>query len=94
MKREDGALSPWAICRSVAICLCWLIGVVAACAQTRAAEPSNFEAWIASLWPEAQKMGVSRATFDKVFAGMAPNCGLPGVFCPGEKKQGGGPGRS
>jgi lytic murein transglycosylase len=87
MKREDGALSPWAICRSVAICLCCLIGVAAACAQSRAAEPGSFEAWIVGLWPEAQQMGVSRVTFDKVFAAMAPNCRLPGVFCPGEKRQ-------
>ena len=44
----------------------------------------GFDAWVRALWPEAEASGVSRATFDKIFAGMKPNCELPGVFCSGE----------
>ena len=47
--------------------------------------PLGFDGWVRALWPDAEASGVSRATFDKIFAGMKPNCDLPGVFCPGEK---------
>lgn len=82
-------MSPWAICRTLAMLLCGLIGLAGACPQPAraAAEPVSFEAWVAALWPEAEKFGVSRATFDKVFAKMTPDCRLPGVFCPGEKRE-------
>lgn len=56
------------------------------CAPASAAPATiGFDAWLRALWPDAEASGISRATFDKIFAGMKPDCGLPGVFCPGEK---------
>jgi lytic murein transglycosylase len=56
-------------------------------ATQAAAEPGSFRKWVSDLWPEARAAGVSRATFDRVFAKLTPDCKLPGVFCPGEKKR-------
>ena len=53
---------------------------------SHAAGERSFSSWLGQLWPEARKAGVSRATFDRVFASMTPDCDLPGVFCPGERK--------
>ena len=36
------------------------------------AEPS-FAAFVQALWPDAQKAGIRRATFDRAFAGLAPD---------------------
>lgn len=58
--------------------------IAATCPQAGAATIS-FETWVGALWPEAQAAGISRVTFDKVFSGMKPDCGLPGVYCNGEK---------
>jgi lytic murein transglycosylase len=49
--------------------------------------PESFREWVAALWPEAKGAGVSRATFERIFAGLSPDCKLPGVFCPGEKEK-------
>ena len=49
-----------------------------------AAPVVSFETWLGALWPDAQSAGISRATFDKVFAGLKPDCDLPGIYCPGE----------
>jgi lytic murein transglycosylase len=35
--------------------------------------PQDFSAFLGSLWPEAQKRGVSRATFDGAVRGLAPD---------------------
>ncbi|HEY8565551.1 MAG TPA: lytic murein transglycosylase [Beijerinckiaceae bacterium] len=46
-------------------------------AQTRPAAQaetaSDFRAFVESLWPEAKTRGVSRATFDEAFRGVAPD---------------------
>jgi lytic murein transglycosylase len=47
-----------------------------------AAEP-EFQAWLKGLWPEAAKLGVSRATFDAATAGIEPNLSLPDLLVPG-----------
>ncbi len=56
------------------------------CAGPAAADP-QFRVWIEQLWPDARTAGVSPATFERAFMGMTPDCGLPGVFCPGEKRR-------
>ncbi len=38
-----------------------------------ALQPANFDAFLQELWPDAQARGISRATFDKAFAGLAPD---------------------
>src|SRR5258707_2123058 len=42
-----------------------------------------FERWIATLYPEAQKLGVSRATFDAATRGLEPDLSLPDLVIPG-----------
>ncbi|AVO45856.1 lytic murein transglycosylase [Phreatobacter cathodiphilus] len=37
------------------------------------AEARSFEAFVAGLWPAASAAGVSRAAFDRAFAGVQPN---------------------
>lgn len=37
------------------------------------AGPQDFAAFVASLWPDAHRHGVSRATFDAAFSGVTPD---------------------
>jgi lytic murein transglycosylase len=52
-----------------------------------------FQSWLQSLWPQAQELGVSRATFDNATRGLEPDLSLPDLVLPGrpEKPQGGQP---
>ena len=49
----------------------------------RAAPDPAFAQFIASLWPEAQAQGVSRATFERETAGLEPDYKLPDLILPG-----------
>src|SRR5579859_8028090 len=49
----------------------------------RAAPDPAFTQFIASLWPEAQAQGVSRATFERETAGLEPDYKLPDLILPG-----------
>jgi lytic murein transglycosylase len=51
-------------------------------APARAADPS-FEKFLQSLWPEAQGLGVSHATFDAATRGLEPDLSLPDLALPG-----------
>lgn len=42
-----------------------------------AATPGDFERWLAGVWPDAQKIGVSKKGFDAAIAGLRPDMGLP-----------------
>ena len=42
-----------------------------------------FEAFLQSLWPEAQKLGVARSTFDAATRGLEPDLSLPDLALPG-----------
>jgi lytic murein transglycosylase len=53
-----------------------------------AAPDTGFTNFIASLWPEAQAAGVSRATFDRETAGLAPDYKLPDLILPGRPATG------
>jgi lytic murein transglycosylase len=48
-----------------------------------AAPDAAFTQFIASLWPEAQAQGVSRATFDAETRGLEPDYKLPDLILPG-----------
>jgi lytic murein transglycosylase len=61
---------------AIAVIACGL-GVVPS-----AADPA-FQQWLASLWPEAQQLGVSRATFDAATRGLEPDLSLPDLVIPG-----------
>ena len=55
-----------------------------ACTPLAAAD--EFRAWLEGLWPEAQALGVSRATFDSAFKGLTPDLKLPDLLLPGRKR--------
>ena len=54
---------------------------------TAAPDPA-FTQFIASLWPEAQAAGVSRATFDAETRGLEPDYKLPDLILPGRPATG------
>jgi lytic murein transglycosylase len=54
--------------------------------SARAADAA-FTQFIASLWDEAQRAGVSRATFDTATRGLEPDYTLPDLELPGRKPQ-------
>jgi len=67
-----------------------------ACMQgARAANAADaaFQAWLQSLWPQAQALGVSRATFETATRGLEPDLSLPELVIPGrpERKEPGQP---
>src|SRR3978361_246430 len=47
------------------------------------AADAGFMQFMASLWPEAQAAGVSRATFDAETRGLEPDYKLPALILPG-----------
>jgi lytic murein transglycosylase len=65
-----------------------LIGVIGALLlsgggpRALAADPA-FARWIETLWPEAQALGVSRATFEAATRGLEPDLSLPDLVLPG-----------
>src|SRR5262245_27423704 len=62
-----------------------LLIFVLACfaAPSGRAADAAFDQWLQSLWPEAQKLGVSRATFDAATRGLEPDLSLPDLVIPG-----------
>src|SRR5947209_2865745 len=52
------------------------------------ATDAAFSQFIASLWPEAQAAGVSRATFDEQTRGLEPDYRLPDLILPGRPATG------
>jgi lytic murein transglycosylase len=57
------------------------------------AADAAFQAWLQSRWPQAQALGVSRATFDLATRGLEPDLSLPELVIPGlsERKEPGQP---
>ena len=60
-------------------CSSWRVG---ASAQATIRFPQFLE----GLWPEAQAMGVSRATFDAALRGVEPDLALPDLVLPGKSE--------
>ncbi len=52
------------------------------------AADAGFTQFIASLWPDAQAAGVSRATFDAETRGLEPDYKLPDLILPGRPATG------
>jgi len=46
-----------------------------------------FATWLQSLWPQAQALGVSRATFDGATRGLEPDLTLPDLVLPGRPEK-------
>ncbi|MBI3437028.1 MAG: lytic murein transglycosylase [Proteobacteria bacterium] len=55
---------------------------VAATVAAHAADAA-FADWLLSQWPQAQKLGVSRATFEAATRGLEPDLSLPDLDIPG-----------
>ena len=63
------------------VCAALLSGIV--CVRGGYAADAAFDAWLQSLWPQAQQLGVSRATFDMATRGLEPDLSLPELVIPG-----------
>jgi lytic murein transglycosylase len=46
-----------------------------------------FTQWLQTLWPDAQAMGVSRATFESAIRGLEPDYSLPDLHIPGRAEK-------
>ncbi len=46
-----------------------------------------FERWLAATWPDAQALGVSRATFDTAVRGLEPDLSLPDLAITGQPEK-------
>jgi lytic murein transglycosylase len=68
--------------RAVLFACCMIAALTAAQAQSE----SEFQTFIQSLWPDAEKLGVSRATFDDATRGLKPDLSLPDLVIPGKPK--------
>jgi membrane-bound lytic murein transglycosylase B len=64
-----------------------VIAVLYGSYPARAAD-AGFTQFIASLWPEAQAAGVSRATFEAETRGLEPDYKLPDLILPGRPATG------
>ena len=47
----------------------------------------GFRAFLQSLWPAAQQLGVARATFDTAIKGLEPDLSLPDLAIPGRAEK-------
>src|ERR1700729_4060344 len=56
------------------------------CAHAAFADAA-FQSWLQSLWPQAQALGVSRATFDMATRGLEPDYTLPDLVLPGRPEK-------
>ncbi len=60
-------------------------------AQTRAQHQAEFRNWLGqTVWPQARRAGVSKATFDAAFSGVQLNFDIPGLRLPGQAVASGG----
>src|SRR4051812_47653155 len=60
-----------------------VIAVVLSVAGAAYAQDAKFQSWLQQVWPEAQRAGVSRATFDMATRGLEPDLTLPDLVIPG-----------
>jgi lytic murein transglycosylase len=61
------------------------VATVILAAPTRADDA--FEQFLQSTWPDAHKLGVSRAVFDAAIKGIEPDTSLPDLAIPGRPEQ-------
>ena len=68
--------------------MCLAVSVALACMVPRVADAdADFTAWLQSLWPQAQALGISRATFDAATQGLEPDLTLPDLVLPGRPEK-------
>jgi lytic murein transglycosylase len=66
------------LCTALLICTLGIHGA--------SADPA-FQAFLQSLWPQAQALGISRATFDEATRGLEPDLSLPDLILPGRPEK-------
>jgi lytic murein transglycosylase len=59
-----------------------LVGWLALCGAAGASD-AGFRQWLAAVWPQAEQLGVSRATFEAATRNLAPDYTLPDLVIPG-----------
>jgi lytic murein transglycosylase len=62
-----------------------LLMLTALVSPSRAADTA-FQKWLADVWPDAQAMGISRATFDNATKDLTPNLSLPDLVIAGRSE--------
>ena len=68
--------------------LAWMLIVAALLWSSNArAADAAFQGFLQSLWPDAQKLGISRATFDAATRGIEPDLSLPDLVLPGKPER-------
>jgi lytic murein transglycosylase len=48
---------------------------------------TSFQQWLQSTWPDAQKLGISRAIFGTAILGLKPDLSLPDLAIPGKPEK-------
>jgi len=66
------------------MCTVAIFGAALTVAPARA---GSFDNWRAALWPDAERIGISRAIFDAAFKGLTPNLRLPDLDLPSRRKK-------
>jgi lytic murein transglycosylase len=69
------------------LCMMLIAAALVAVTGLPAAADAAFQTWLASLWPDAQAQGISRATFDAATRGLEPDLSLPELVIPGQPER-------
>ncbi|HET7849475.1 MAG TPA: lytic murein transglycosylase [Pseudolabrys sp.] len=65
-----------------------LLALTFTCASLQEARAdAAFDHWLQSTWPQAQQLGISRATFDAATRGLTPDFSLPDLAIPGRPEK-------
>jgi lytic murein transglycosylase len=72
--------------RIVPLVFCMFLAVLANAGAACAADAA-FQAFLQSLWPQAQELGISRATFDAATRDFEPDLSLPDLVIPGRPER-------
>ena len=78
--------APLMIVRLMSLIVLVSVAAFAGAQQARAADAA-FQQWLQGVWPQAQAMGVSRATFDKAIGGLEPDLTLPDLAISGKPEK-------
>ena len=73
--------------RKIAKFLFIVFAFACSCSTAPAFADAAFQTFLQSLWPRAQAVGVSRATFDQATRGLEPDLSLPDLAVPGRPQR-------
>ena len=73
--------------QSFALAAIGSVWLALAAAPSAVAADTTFQKWLEGVWPDAQKAGVSRKTFDMATRGLEPDLSLPDLDLPGRQGQ-------